>query len=78
VSSNPGNASPEAITMCQHQQPCPTARARDALSAHVVASHFEQGWSLLCNGIIVFDDLGALLPDGRRIEPGRPLAAAAA
>ena len=22
----------------------------------------EQGWSLLCNGVIVFDDLGEILP----------------
>jgi hypothetical protein len=27
-----------------------------------VASHPEQGWSLLCNGVIVFDDLGEILP----------------
>ena len=26
-----------------------------------------QGWSLLCNGVIVFDDTGKLLPDGRAI-----------
>ena len=24
----------------------------------------EQGWSLLCNGVIAFDDGGDLLPDG--------------
>jgi hypothetical protein len=27
-----------------------------------VASHPEQGWSLLCNGVIVFDDLGEIRP----------------
>jgi len=27
-----------------------------------VAAHPEQGWSLLCNGVIVFDDLGEILP----------------
>jgi hypothetical protein len=27
-----------------------------------VASRPEQGWSLLCNGVIVFDDLGEILP----------------
>jgi hypothetical protein len=26
-----------------------------------VASHPEQGWSLLCNGVLVFDDGGELL-----------------
>ncbi|NIH69130.1 hypothetical protein FB380_003618 [Modestobacter marinus] len=24
----------------------------------------EQGWTLLCNGVVVFDDDGELLPDG--------------
>jgi hypothetical protein len=27
-----------------------------------VASHPEQGWSLLCNGVVLFDDGGELLP----------------
>jgi hypothetical protein len=34
-----------------------------------VSAHPEQGWSLLCNGLVVFDDLGALLPDGRTVVP---------
>jgi hypothetical protein len=34
-------------------------------------SHHEQGWSLLCNGVILFDDTGELLPDGRAIAPRR-------
>jgi hypothetical protein len=29
----------------------------------VVASHPEQGWSLLCNGVVLFDDAGVLLLD---------------
>jgi hypothetical protein len=37
-----------------------------------VACHPEQGWSLLCNGIIVFEDTGEVLPDGRCTEPCRP------
>ena len=57
--------------MCQHQLPCPLADAVDREAAHVVASHPEQGWSLLCNGIVLFDDTGALLPDGRSIAPHR-------
>jgi len=32
----------------------------------------EQGWSLLCNGIILFDDTGELLPDGSAIDRRRP------
>jgi len=37
-----------------------------------VAAHPEQGWSLLCNGVVLFDDTGELLPDGRPIPPRRP------
>ncbi|WP_416070653.1 DUF5999 family protein [Streptomyces sp. MI02-2A] len=41
----------------------------------------EQGWTLLCNGVIVFDDSGELLPDGSVVAPRRvpmgPLAMAA-
>lgn len=47
--------------MCIHQPRCPDARAPDHASAHVLASHPEQGWSLLCNGIVLFDDLGELI-----------------
>jgi hypothetical protein len=39
------------------------------MAAHSVASHPEQGWSLLCNGIVLFEDAGALLPDGRAVDP---------
>jgi len=58
--------------MCQHQPPCPPADASDREAAHVMASHPEQGWSLLCNGVVVFEDTGALLPDGRSIAPHQP------
>jgi Family of unknown function (DUF5999) len=58
--------------MCQHQPPCPPADASDREAAHVVASHPEQGWSLLCNGVVVFEDTGTLLPDGRSIPPHQP------
>jgi hypothetical protein len=37
-----------------------------------VVSHPEQGWSLLCNGVVIFEDTGELLPDGESIEPHRP------
>jgi hypothetical protein len=30
-----------------------------------VADQPGQGWSLLCNGVILFDDGGELLPDRR-------------
>jgi hypothetical protein len=35
----------------------------------VLSGHPEQGWSLLCNGVIAFDDGGDLLPDGRAVRP---------
>ncbi|MFC4564649.1 DUF5999 family protein [Nocardiopsis mangrovi] len=58
--------------MCQHQPPCPTSGDPDHEAARVVASHPEQGWSLLCNGVVVFEDTGELLPDGGVIAPHRP------
>lgn len=59
--------------MCQHQPPCPSADSADREAAHLVAHHPEQGWSLLCNGVLLFEDTGELLPDGRVIAPCRPL-----
>jgi hypothetical protein len=53
--------------MCQHQVACPGVDAPDRDAARVVAAHPEQGWSLLCNGVVLFDDLGELLPDGRAV-----------
>ncbi len=50
--------------MCPHDPPCPSATATDHDAARVVANHPEQGWSLLCNGVVVFEDYGELLPDG--------------
>ncbi|MFV2084731.1 DUF5999 family protein [Micromonospora sp. LOL_021] len=57
--------------MCQHQPICPSADAVDREAARVVACFHEQGWSLLCNGVIVFEDTGELLPDGSSIAPHR-------
>ncbi|MFI0371801.1 DUF5999 family protein [Actinomadura sp. 1N219] len=62
--------------MCSHEPPCPTPDDLDREAARTVASHPEQGWSLLCNGIVVFDDTGELLPDGQVIAPHRPTTAA--
>lgn len=63
--------------MCQHQPPCPTADSADRESARLTAHHPEQGWSLLCNGVLLFEDTGELLPDGRIIAPHRPSASSA-
>jgi hypothetical protein len=57
--------------MCTHQPPCPTADALDRDGARVLSCHPEQGWSLLCNGVIVFEDTGELLPDGTCVAPHR-------
>ncbi|AXK34439.1 hypothetical protein DVA86_19100 [Streptomyces armeniacus] len=59
--------------MCQHQPPCPTAESADREAAHLVAHFPEQGWSLLCNGVLLFEDTGELLPDGKVIAPHRPI-----
>ncbi|WSQ68267.1 DUF5999 family protein [Streptomyces sp. NBC_01216] len=62
-------------SMCQHQPACPTAASADREAARLMAHHPEQGWSLLCNGVLLFEDTGELLPDGQIIAPHRPLAA---
>ncbi|MER5556344.1 DUF5999 family protein [Streptomyces sp. NPDC002793] len=64
--------------MCTHTPKCPTAASSDREAAQVVAAHPEQGWSLLCNGLLLFEDTGELLPDGQIIAPHRPLATVAA
>ncbi len=58
--------------MCPHLPACPPADRPDRDAARTVASHPEQGWSLLCNGVIVFDDLGEILPGDRVTPPPRP------
>jgi hypothetical protein len=64
-------------SLCTHTPTCPSADSPDREAAHVVAGHPEQGWSLLCNGLVLFEDTGELLPDGQIIPPHRPLAAVA-
>ena len=49
---------------CKHFPRCPSATAPDWAAAHTVIAHPEQGWSLLCNGAVLFDDTGGLLPGG--------------
>ena len=54
-----------ASHICRHTPPCPAADAPDRDAARVIAAHPEQGWSLLCNGVVLFEDFGELLPDGQ-------------
>jgi hypothetical protein len=47
--------------MCSHRSSCASSDGDST----------TQGWNLLCNGAIVFDDTGELLPDGRVVAPHR-------
>lgn len=58
--------------MCPHSPPCPGAQAPDREAARTLVSHPEQGWSLLCNGVVTFEDTGELLPGGETVAPHRP------
>jgi hypothetical protein len=66
----------EVLRMCSHEPPCPPATACDSSAARAAARHPEQGWTLLCNGVVVFDDGGALLPDGAVLPPDPAFVAA--
>jgi hypothetical protein len=55
--------------MCQNRPRCADALAPDHGTARVVASQHEQGGSLLCNGVVLVDGGGELLPNGRAIAP---------
>jgi hypothetical protein len=55
--------------VCTHEPQCPSAADIARSAAHVIASHPEQGWSLLCNGIVLFDDGGLILPGGHAEAP---------
>ena len=57
--------------MCPHTPPCPDASAPDREAARTVVCHPEQGWSLLCNGIVLFDDAGVLVLASPVTIPGR-------
>ena len=63
---------------CQHEPRCPDAHGADRDAAHVVACHPEQGWSLLCNGVVLFEDSGEILPDGHCVHARRAELTAAA
>ena len=52
---------------CPHVPACPGATAVDHAAARVLSEHSEQGWSLLCNGVVLFTDVGELTPDGHAV-----------
>ncbi len=66
------SAETAAGTHCAHSPRCPSFGAAGHEAARVVASHPEQGWNLLCNGVVIFEDTGAILPDRTTIAPHRP------
>lgn len=52
--------------MCTKNQNCVNDDQSVCLHAAAVADHTaDQGWELLENGVILFDDGGAILPGGR-------------
>jgi hypothetical protein len=57
---------------CLHETPCPPYGAPDHDAAHPIAYYPLQGWALLCNGVILFDDTGELSPLGVATAPHRP------
>ncbi|MFI1532071.1 DUF5999 family protein [Streptomyces griseus] len=58
--------------MCDHSPNCPNAEAADHEAAKAVLRDAVNGWALLCNGVVRFDDTGEVLPDGRVVAPHRP------
>ena len=60
--------------------PTPVVAASAAFNALVAGKPFEKvvfhdhrvGFSLLCNGVEVFDDTGEILPDATTVAPHRP------
>ena len=56
---------------CAHHPACPDADAPDRDAARTIVRVDIQGWSLLCNGVIVFDDLGEILPDATAVPSRR-------
>jgi hypothetical protein len=56
---------------CTHHPPCPGAGDADRLAAAIVAAHPEQGWNLLCNDVITFEDTGAIALAGQVVPPRR-------
>jgi hypothetical protein len=67
-----GNARQPGQQRCPHVPRCPGGLAHDRGGARTIASHPEQGWILLCNGVVVFDAGGELLPGGRAVPSPPP------
>ena len=55
--------------MCSHEPECPSSDRPDRQAAVPVSSQPSQGWTLLCNGVVVFEDTGEVFPDGSCLAP---------
>jgi hypothetical protein len=58
-------------TSCRHEPTCPAADQPDHDAAKVIAHDYSVGYSVLCNGVVVFEDTGELVGTNP-IEPHRP------
>jgi Family of unknown function (DUF5999) len=63
--------------VCSHRPRCPDAQAPDRVAVRPIARHPEQGWSLLCNAVVLFDDGDQLHPDGWAVFPAAAYTTAA-
>lgn len=62
----PFTTTKDTPTMCDHEPHCAPADQATCFQAASVSDHTgDQGWELLCNGVILFDDGGAILPGGK-------------
>ncbi len=78
-SASPGAGVPTITAIdCIHDPRCPGAYDTGHGAARVISCHPEQGWSLLCNGVVLFDDTGEILPDGHCTHAPRAELTAAA
>jgi len=81
IASAHGRGAPAACSAstrtpgCPHRPRRPAATDSDRDAARTVAAHPEQGWSLLCNGVVLFDDTGELLPGGGAVPPRQAIEA---
>ena len=61
----------QLLRPCTHSPRCPGAESPAREAARILVAHAEQGWNLLCNGVIAFDDGGDILPGGSVVAPVR-------
>lgn len=59
--------------VCGHPVECPPATAQDCEAAEIRVHRPEIGCSELCNGVLIFEDTGCLLPTGDVVGPRRVL-----